>query len=57
MVAFVVPAPAAHLEEDEVIEYCALRLARYKCPTKVNFVDALPVSVAGKLLRRQLRSA
>jgi len=57
VVAFVVPGPAAHLEEDEVIEYCASRLARYKCPTKVNFVDELPVSVAGKLLRRQLRSA
>lgn len=57
VVAFVVPSAGRHLEEDEIIEYCADRLARYKCPTKVNLVDALPVGVAGKLLRRQLRSA
>ena len=57
VVAFVVPEPGASMEEDEVIEFCASRLSRYKCPTKVNFVEELPVGVAGKLLRRQLRSA
>ena len=57
VVAFVVPESGRLLEEDEVIEFCADRLARYKCPTKVNFVPSLPVGVAGKLLRRQLRSA
>ena len=53
--AFVVCEPGHHLEEDEVIEFVADRLARYKCPTKVMFVDALPVSPAGKVLRRSLR--
>jgi long-chain acyl-CoA synthetase len=53
--AFVVPEPGQHLEEDEVIEFCADRLARYKCPTKVMFVTELPVGPAGKLLRRSLR--
>jgi long-chain acyl-CoA synthetase len=57
VVAFVVTEPGRVLEEDEVIEFCADRLARYKCPTKVNFVPSLPVGVAGKVLRRQLRSA
>jgi long-chain acyl-CoA synthetase len=57
VVAFVVPEPGRLLEEDEVIEFCADRLARYKCPTKVNFVPSLPVGVAGKLLRRELRSS
>jgi long-chain acyl-CoA synthetase len=57
VVAFVVAEPGRLLEEDEVIEFCADRLARYKCPTKVNFVPSLPVGLAGKLLRRQLRSA
>jgi len=53
--AFVVAAPGHHLEEDELIEFCAARLARYKCPSKVQFVDELPEGVAGKLLRRALR--
>jgi len=53
--AFVVAAPDHHLEEDELIEWCAKRLARYKCPAKVMFVDELPYSGTGKLLRRTLR--
>jgi long-chain acyl-CoA synthetase len=53
--AFVVCTPGQHLEEDEVIEFCADRLARYKCPTKVMFVTELPKGTAGKLLRRSLR--
>lgn len=54
--AYVVPRPGHHLEEDELIEFCATRLARYKCPGKVLFVDRLPHSAAtGKLLRRELR--
>jgi long-chain acyl-CoA synthetase len=57
VVAFVVTEAGRLLEEDEVIEFCADRLARYKCPTKVNFVPSLPVGLAGKLLRRELRSA
>lgn len=52
--AFVVQAPGHHLEEDQVIEFCAGRLARYKCPTKVTFVPELPLGVGGKLLRREL---
>ena len=52
--AFVVTAPGAGVEEDQVIEFCAGRLARYKCPTKVTFVDELPTGVGGKLLRRAL---
>jgi long-chain acyl-CoA synthetase len=52
--AFVVQAAGHHLEEDQVIEFCAGRLARYKCPTKVTFVSELPIGVGGKLLRRQL---
>ena len=52
--AFVVQAPGHHLEEDQVIEFCAGRLARYKCPTKVTFVAELPTGMGGKLLRREL---
>jgi long-chain acyl-CoA synthetase len=53
--AFVVSEAGQHLEEDEVIEFCADRLARYKCPTKVMFVSELPQGMGGKLLRRSLR--
>ena len=53
--AYVVTDAGASLEEDELIDFCAGRLARYKCPTKVTFVDELPMGLAGKLLRRALR--
>jgi long-chain acyl-CoA synthetase len=53
--AYVVPKPGMTLEEDEVADFCATRLARYKCPTKVMFVDELPQGLGGKVLRRQLR--
>lgn len=53
--AFVVPRPGASLSEQEVIEYCRTRLARYKVPTAVEFRESLPKSMAGKVLRRVLR--
>ena len=53
--AFVVPDPGAHLDEEVLIAHCAAHLARYKCPSKILFVDELPRGVAGKLLRRELR--
>jgi long-chain acyl-CoA synthetase len=53
--AYVVAKPGRHLEEDEVIEFCAERLARYKCPTSVSFVDQIPQGLVGKVLRRALR--
>jgi len=52
--AFVVPKPGVHLDEEQIIEWCGDHLARYKCPTKVLFVDQLPRNVSGKLLRRSL---
>ncbi len=55
--AFVVPAPDGSLEEDDVIRFCAERMARYKCPTKIEFVDALPEGLGGKIVRRELRTA
>ena len=53
--AYVVAAEGALLEEDALIEFCAERLARYKCPSTITFVDSLPLGLAGKLLRRALR--
>ena len=53
--AYVVIAAGHSIDEDEVIEWASDRLARYKCPEKVMFVDDLPQGMAGKVLRRALR--
>jgi long-chain acyl-CoA synthetase len=53
--AFVVVAEGAAVEEDELVEWCEARLARYKCPDKVLFVAELPQGAGGKVLRRALR--
>ncbi|NMH98772.1 AMP-binding protein [Pseudonocardia acidicola] len=43
------------LTSDEVIAYCRERLAGYKRPRYVVFVDALPRNASGKILKRRLR--
>ncbi len=53
--AYVVLEPGTSADEDDIIAFCTDRLARYKCPSKVMFVDELPHNVTGKLLRRALR--
>ena len=53
--AYVVCEPGVHLDEEAVISHCQDHLARYKCPTKVMFVDELPRNLSGKILRRALR--
>jgi len=40
--------------EDEIIEFCRARLARYKVPKLIEFTDELPKSLIGKVLRRVL---
>jgi long-chain acyl-CoA synthetase len=52
---FVVVAPGATLTEAEVIAHCRTQLTAYKVPKIVQFVDALPKSTVGKILRRELR--
>jgi long-chain acyl-CoA synthetase len=41
--------------EEELREFCRARLARYKVPRGVTFVDALPRNPSGKVLKRVLR--
>jgi long-chain acyl-CoA synthetase len=53
--AFVVAEVDRAVEEDELIDWCATELARYKCPSKVDFVDEIPRGLGGKVLRRELR--
>ena len=53
--AVVVRAPGAEVSADAVIAFCRARLAHYKCPTSVDFVDTLPRNPSGKILKRELR--
>ena len=53
--AYVIVRDGISIEEDDVVAFCAERLARYKCPNKVWFVDELPRGLTGKVLRRILR--
>ena len=53
--AFVVAAPDSGLTEDEVIEFSKEHLATYKQVRIVEFIDEVPKSLSGKILRRELR--
>lgn len=55
--AYVVPAPGRPVTGEELLAHCARNLARFKCPTAVEFVDALPHSAIGKVRKAQLRPA
>jgi malonyl-CoA/methylmalonyl-CoA synthetase len=52
--AFVVPA-GNRLEPDQLIAYAEERLAKFKCPRTVRFVDELPRNAMGKVQRSLLR--
>jgi long-chain acyl-CoA synthetase len=52
---FVAKTPGAALTEAEVIAHCRRELAAYKVPKEVRFLDALPKSNVGKILRKDLR--
>jgi long-chain acyl-CoA synthetase len=52
--AVLVTDPAAGVDEETVRAYCAQRLARFKVPAVITFVDALPRTPTGKIARRQL---
>ncbi len=53
--ACVVLKPGATATEEELIAFLQERLARYKVPKRVVFMESLPISAAGKILKRELR--
>ncbi|HEU5228522.1 MAG TPA: o-succinylbenzoate--CoA ligase [Ktedonobacteraceae bacterium] len=53
-IAFVRLRPDSSLEADTLMSHAAQRLARYKLPRAIYFVDQLPRNSSGKLLRREL---
>lgn len=54
--AYVVLQPGAALDQGAIIAFARERLAHYKCPTKVHFVEQLPRNASGKILKRELRT-
>ena len=52
---FVVRMPNATLTAEELVVHCRKEMTAYKTPRAVQFVDALPKSNVGKILRRELR--
>jgi fatty-acyl-CoA synthase len=55
-VAFVALRDGVAATADELVEHCRERLAKYKVPKAVTFIEALPRNPSGKVLKRELRT-
>jgi long-chain acyl-CoA synthetase len=53
--AVVVRVPDTDVTEQELIEFCQARLAKFKCPTSVDWAELLPRNPSGKILKKDLR--
>lgn len=53
--ALVVAAPGIDVTEEDIIDYCRGKLAGFKVPKSVEFIDAVPRSLIGKALKTKLR--
>jgi long-chain acyl-CoA synthetase len=53
--AIVVMASGAEVTPEQLIEFARTRIARYKAPRSIDFVEALPRNPSGKILKRELR--
>jgi len=54
--AYIVLKTGATCTEDEIITFCRETLAAYKCPRKVQFVNDVPKTSTGKIMRRELHT-
>lgn len=55
IVCAIVVADQSKIDDLQIIEYCAARLARYKLPKKIIFAETIPRNPSGKVLKRVLR--
>ncbi len=55
IMAFIVRAPGQDIDEGGLIEFAKSRMTSYKAPSRVQFVDGLPKSLVGKVLKKELR--
>jgi len=53
--ALVVPVPDSGVTADEILAHARERLAGFKLPRSVDFVEAIPRNPSGKILKRELR--
>lgn len=53
--ALVVRKPGAQASEEELLDFCRSRISHYKCPRSVEFVESLPKTGTGKVLKKELR--
>lgn len=53
--AYVSLKPGATVTEEDLIEFCKQQMAAYKYPRSIEFIDELPKTATGKILRRELR--
>ncbi|MFH0811522.1 MAG: hypothetical protein V2A69_01595 [Pseudomonadota bacterium] len=53
--AIIVPKEEENITEEEILDLCKKELAPFKVPKKVVFVDELPKTPTGKLLKRKMR--
>jgi len=53
--ACVVRAPGSDITEADILKYCSTRLAKFKQPASVRFIDVIPRNASGKTLKRELR--
>ena len=56
VLAFVVLRSGERASAEEIGAFCEGRLARFKCPKEIRFVNSLPKSPIGKILRKELRT-
>ena len=53
--AYIVVEEGQELSKQEVIQFCQDKLSKYKIPKRIEFVEELPKSALGKVLKRVLR--
>lgn len=49
--------PNQTVERDELLKFCSGRLAKYKIPKRIEFVESLPYSPYGKVMKAELKKA
>jgi len=55
LAAFVLPKPGEKPTREDIIAHCRTQASRYKIPDFIEFPETLPITVTGKLLRRELK--
>jgi len=55
IMAFVVKKPGAKVTENDIIFHCHENSTKFKSPSHITFIESLPKSLVGKILKKELR--